>query len=70
MNRFKLDRSANKAQTLQEAADQTAEYKKLSWLERLEIAAYLNSVAYNFDVNTPPRMDRTKFIAKSSTVRG
>ena len=70
MNRFKLDRSANKAQTIQEAADQTAEYKKLSWLERLEIAAYLNSVAYNFDVNNPPRMDRTKFIAKSCTFRG
>lgn len=71
MNRFKLDRSASKAQTLQEeAADHTAEYKKLSWLERLEIAVYLNSVAYNFDVNNPPSMDRTKFIAKSSTFRG
>ena len=70
MNRFKLDRSASKAQTLQEAADHIAEYKKLSWLERLEIAAYLNSVAYNFDVNNPPSMDRTKFIAKSSTFRG
>jgi hypothetical protein len=70
MNRFKLDRSASKTQTLQEAADHTAEYKKLSWLERLEIAAYLNSVAYNFDVNNPPSMDRTKFITKSSTFRG
>jgi len=70
MNRFKLDRSVSKPQTLQEAADHATEYKKLSWQERLEIAAYLNSVAYNFDVNNPPSMDRTKFIAKSSTIRG
>jgi hypothetical protein len=29
--------------------------------ERLEAACYLNSVAYNFDINNPPKMDKTVF---------
>lgn len=28
---------------------------------RLRAAAYLNSVAYNYDFNNLPRMDRTAF---------
>jgi len=35
MDRFKLDRTAFKAQTQQEAANHAAIYKKLSWQERL-----------------------------------
>lgn len=29
--------------------------------QRLEVAFYLNSVAFNFDINNPPKMDRTVF---------
>lgn len=29
--------------------------------QRLEAAFYLNSVAFNFDINNPPKMDRTVF---------
>ena len=65
MNSFKFDRTAFKGQTLHEAANHAEKYKKLTWQERLKIAAYLNSVAYNFDFNNPPRIDRTKFSAKS-----
>lgn len=65
MNSFKLDRTAFKAQTMKEAANHVSEYKKLSWQDRLKVAAYLNSVAYNFDLNNPPQMDRTKFSIKS-----
>lgn len=65
MTDFRLDRTAFKAQTKVEAANHAAAYKKLTWQERLEIVAYLNSVAYNFDLNNPPKMDRTKFSAKS-----
>lgn len=65
MSDFKLDRKAFKAQTLKEAADHASVYKKMTWQERLKVAAYLNSVAYNYDVNNPPRMDRTKFSTKS-----
>ena len=68
MDRFKLDRTAFKGQTQKEAANLAVIYKKLSWQERLKIAEYLNSVAYNFDINNPPRMDRTKFSVKS--IRG
>ncbi|MDP2174786.1 MAG: hypothetical protein Q8K70_02635 [Bacteroidota bacterium] len=28
---------------------------------RLLAAAYLNSVAYNYDINNPPKVDRTVF---------
>lgn len=62
---FRLNRSVSKAQTAQEAADHSSYYKETSWEDRLKIAAYLNSVAYNYDINTPPRMDRTVFKAKS-----
>ena len=65
MGDFKLDRTAFKAQTQQDAANHAAVYKKLSWQERLEMAAYLNSVAFNFDLHNPPRMDRTQFSVKS-----
>ena len=65
MSLFRLDRTAFKAHTRKEAASHAEIYKNLSWQDRLKIAAYLNSVAYNFDLNNPPRMDRTKFSAKS-----
>ena len=62
---YKLDRNQFKAHTLAEAADHKAYYHKLSWQERLSIAAYLNSVAFNYDPAFPPRLDRTLFSAKS-----
>jgi hypothetical protein len=65
MDRFKFDRTAFKGQTLHEAANHAEYYKKLTWQERLKIAEYLNSIAYNFDINNPPRMDKTKFSTKS-----
>jgi hypothetical protein len=65
MNSFRLDRTAFKAQTLKEASNHASYYKKLSWQDRLKVAAYLNSIAYNFDLNSPPKMDRTKFSARS-----
>ncbi|MFN9803144.1 MAG: hypothetical protein ACK54Y_04905 [Bacteroidota bacterium] len=65
MEKFRLDRTAFKAQTLKEAAQHSDYYKKLTWQERLQIADYLNSVAYNYDLNNPPKMDKTKFSVKS-----
>ncbi len=62
---YKLDRTAFKAQTVAEAANHSVYYNKLSWQERLRIAAYLNSVAFNFPINDPPKMDKTKFKATS-----
>ena len=62
---YKLDRTTFKAQTLSEAAEHSFYYQNKSWQERLKIAAYLNSVAFNYPLKTPPRMDKTKFKAGS-----
>ena len=58
---FKLDRTAFRKQSFEEAANYTTAYKKLTVNERLRIAYYLNSIAYNFDINYPPKMDKTVF---------
>jgi len=64
MSSYKLDRTKFKAQTAEEAADH-ATYQSLTWQERLKIANYLNSIAYNYPENNPPRLDRTKFKARA-----
>jgi hypothetical protein len=61
MKAGKLDRTAFKHQTLDEASHNLEYWKKQSYEKRLEAANYLNSVAFNFDVNNPPRVDRTYF---------
>ncbi|WP_423148773.1 hypothetical protein [Rubrolithibacter danxiaensis] len=65
MGSFRLDRTAFKAQTVEEAANHVDYYKRLSWQERLRIANYLNSIAYNYPENNPPKVDRTKFSVRS-----
>ncbi len=61
MNEYKLDRTAFKMQTFEEADMQYEYWKKQSIEERFRAAFYLNSIAYNFDLNKPPRMDKTAF---------
>ena len=56
---YKLDRSAFKIQTLAEASSHASYWKKQSVEERLKATMYLNSIAFNFDLNNPPRMDKT-----------
>jgi len=68
MATYKLDRTAFRAQTVGEAADHRSHYQNKTWKARLEIAAYLNSVAHNYDLNNPPRMNRSFFSAKSSKI--
>ena len=65
MSSYRLDRTAFKAQTATEAANHASYYKKLTWQERLRIANYLNSVAYNYPENDPPRLDKTVFKARA-----
>lgn len=65
MASYKLDRTAFKAQTLEEVADHAKHYRKLTWRERLGITAYLNSIAFNYPFDNPPKMDKTKFKAIS-----
>jgi hypothetical protein len=65
MSSYRLDRTAFKAQTAEKASNDAAYYKSLTWQERLRIANYLNSIAYNYPENEPPRLDRTVFKARA-----
>jgi hypothetical protein len=65
MKPYKLDRTAFKAQTAQEASHQYGYWKTQSLEERLRAAFYLNSVAFNFDINNPPKLDRQFFKMRS-----
>jgi len=65
MSSYRLDRTAFKAQTAGQASNHAAYYKTLTWQERLRIANYLNSIAYNYPENEPPRMDKTVFSIRS-----
>ena len=57
----RLDRTAFKIQTYQEASNNYEYWIRKSENERLSAAFYLNSVAYNFPINNPPRMDKNLF---------
>lgn len=66
MDNYRLDRTAFKAQTVDEATkNQALYYKRLTWQERLRIANYLNSVAYNYPENDPPRVNKAIFSIRS-----
>lgn len=58
---YKLDRTAFKMQSYQEASDNCDYWLSKTPAERLNAAAYLNSVAYDYPINNPPPMDRTCF---------
>lgn len=60
---FKLDRTAFKASKAEEQVNYGEEYKDKSPWELLEIAFYLNSLAYGFSLENPPKMDKTAFEA-------
>lgn len=70
MSNYKLDRTTFKPQTMAEAANHSEYYKKLTWQDRLAITAFLNSVAFRFDPNHPPRMNRNCFSVKSLRSNG
>ena len=65
MSYYRLDRNAFKGQTLEEAAYHAGYYKNLTWQERLRVTAYLNSVAFDYPENHPPRLDKSKFSVRS-----
>ncbi|MEP0711973.1 hypothetical protein [Algoriphagus sp.] len=63
--KYKLDRSAFHARNASEQVNYAKEYKDSSWQERLPIHRYLNSIAYGYDIDNPPRMDKTAFSVRS-----
>ncbi len=58
---MKLDRTAFKMGNAESASDDRQYWQQKSLKDRLEATFYLNSVAYNFDINNPPKMDKTIF---------
>jgi hypothetical protein len=68
MSNYRLDRTVFKAQTATEASHHSTYYKNLSWQERLRIAAYLNSAAFNYPENNPPSMDKSIFKASARSI--
>jgi hypothetical protein len=61
---FKLDRTTGKGHSHKTAPKESDYWKTKTVDERLEAAFYLNSIAYNFDIDNPPRMDKTVFISR------
>ena len=70
MLNFKMDRTAFKPQTIKDAANHSDYYKKMSWQQRLSVTTFLNSIAFHYDLNNPPKMNRNLFSVKSLRSNG
>jgi len=62
--KYRMDKTAFKMHTFEEADDAMRDYSNHSVEERLRIYWYLTSIAYKFDLDNPPRMDKTVFQMK------
>ena len=58
---FKLDRTAHSSGKITDLKKESDNYKNLNLLQIAEVFAYLQSVAYNYPINEPLKMDRTVF---------
>ncbi len=58
---YRLDRTSASTLTFKEADKSMSQFHDNSWRERLAIANRLISIAYNFPLNNPPKMDKTFF---------
>lgn len=65
---FKLDSTVFKYQSLEEADKNTNYWLSKTAEERLAASFYLNSIVYNFDINNPPKMDRTVFNMRKNDI--
>ncbi len=60
-NPYKFDKTAFQAMTFEEADNYQRDYSNYTVKQWLEIALYLTSIAYDFDIDNPPKMDKTIF---------
>lgn len=58
---FRLNCTAHHAGTHEENARYYAQHQPPTPAERLRAAAYLNRVAYDYDLNNPPPLEPTAF---------
>ena len=63
----KLDRTAFKMQTAEEASKTTEYWRQQSDADRLRAAYHLSLRAYGYDPASEPRLDRTKFSMRKAS---
>ena len=68
MKEYKLDRTAFSMGSNKVSEPAVNYWKSKSPEERLCAAFYLNSVAFNFDISNPPRIDRTVFSMRKNNL--
>lgn len=49
---------------VEEADHSMRYYKEISWKERLSISYFLTGMAYSFDLDNPPRLNKAIFNIK------
>jgi hypothetical protein len=62
MKTYRLDKSAFRWQSLEEADNHKQYWQQQSVAERLRVAWYLTAAAYNIPADSPPPMDKTHFV--------
>jgi hypothetical protein len=61
---LKLDRTFSTAGKITDNKKETDHYKNHTFQQIIEVFNYLQSVAYNYPINQPLRMDKTIFSAR------
>ena len=56
---FRLDKNFHKSYNYKDKRKESDNYVHLSFIERMKVFAYLQSVAYNYPIDSPPKMDKT-----------
>jgi len=64
MKEYKFDKTAFKAQSFKEAEMANVADNDVSYAERLRRAYYLNSIAFGFSRDNPPRLDKTIYSSR------
>lgn len=61
---MRLDRNSFKTYNFNTQSNEAANYKNYTLTQRIEVFNYLQSVAYNFELNNYPKMDKTIFSSR------
>jgi hypothetical protein len=64
MKEYRLDKTTFKIMTFEEADMMNVYESDISYRERLREAYYLTSIAFGFDLENPPKLDRTVFSSR------
>jgi hypothetical protein len=60
---YKLDKTKFKGMTVEEANITATTNSSQSLIDNFKLAMYLNSIAFNFDLNSPPKLNKSQFTA-------